>query len=74
MDGIGIRMRVTYYTLRHLTHDQMRIYADAKGTPDAEILISEIMRKDLQGFELHRVCRRLICLRYAAMSGLSRAA
>ncbi|SEK03824.1 hypothetical protein MAA5396_04319 [Marinovum algicola] len=39
---------ITYYTLRHLTPDQMRLYADAKGTPDAETLISEIVRRDFQ--------------------------
>lgn len=40
---------ITYYTLRHLTPDQMRLYADANDTPDAETLMLEITRNDLQG-------------------------
>lgn len=39
---------INYYTLRHLTPEQMRLYADAKGAPDADKLISEIVRNDLQ--------------------------
>ena len=38
---------ITYYTLRHLTPDQMRLYANAKDTPNPGTLIPEITRKDL---------------------------
>lgn len=48
-EGAGTERKspIKYYTLQHLTPDQMRLYANAKGTPDADKLIAEIERNDL---------------------------
>lgn len=40
---------IKYYTLRHLSSDQMRLYSKAKAVPRANDLISEIIRKDMEG-------------------------
>ena len=39
---------IAYYTLRNLTLEKMQTYAEEKDVPDAEKLISEIERSDLQ--------------------------
>lgn len=39
---------IKYFTLRHLTLDQMRIYASASKVTDVELLISEIERLEVE--------------------------
>lgn len=45
----GTRSPIRYFTLRRLDTGQMRLFADARKVPDAELLVSEIVRLDLNG-------------------------